>query len=137
MLWIFLQNQEWLLFSNRYLMKMNKKSTRTCFFYQGDDVAILNKVMQYVQNNETTKKLRLLTLRAKENNDLLIIDLKVLDRAYPRLILSSLNWRCFGPTIIDELSENGIFQKISCSLVHLEIDFLYRVAELGGVRLIM
>jgi hypothetical protein len=97
MLWIFLQNQEWLLFSNRYLMKMNKKSTRTCFFYQGDDVAILNKVMQYVQNNETTKKLRLLTLRAKENNDLLIIDLKVLDRAYPRLILSSLNWRCFWP----------------------------------------
>jgi hypothetical protein len=52
-----------------------------------------------------------------------LIDLKVLDRAYPEIDIEFIEL-CFGPTIIDELSENGIFQKISCSLVHLEIDFL-------------
>jgi hypothetical protein len=38
-------------------MKMNLKinSQSLCFFTKGDDVAILNKVMQYVQNNESTK----------------------------------------------------------------------------------
>jgi hypothetical protein len=47
------------IFSNRYLMKMNIKSVhKNLFFLQGDDVAILNKVMQYVQNNETTKKIK-------------------------------------------------------------------------------
>jgi hypothetical protein len=35
---------------NRYLMKMNIKSVhKNLFFLQGDDVAILNKVMQYVE----------------------------------------------------------------------------------------
>jgi hypothetical protein len=44
------------IFSNRYLMKMNLKiNSRVCVFTKGDDVAILNKVMQYVQNNESTK----------------------------------------------------------------------------------
>jgi hypothetical protein len=38
------------IFSNRYLMKMNIKSVHKNFFFlQGDDVAILNKVMQYVE----------------------------------------------------------------------------------------
>jgi hypothetical protein len=60
-------------------MKMNIKisSQELVFFYQGDDVAILNKVMQYVQNNETTKKLKIVNIKSEgENNDLLIIDLK-------------------------------------------------------------
>jgi hypothetical protein len=43
------------IFSNRYLMKMNiNQFQELVFFTKGDDVAIL-KVMQYVQNNETTK----------------------------------------------------------------------------------
>ncbi len=48
------------IFSNRYLLKMNLKinSQELVFFTKGDDVAILNKVMQYVQNNESTKKLK-------------------------------------------------------------------------------
>jgi hypothetical protein len=42
--------------------------------------------MQYVQNNETTKKLKIVNIKSEgENNDLLIIDLKVLDRAYPEI----------------------------------------------------
>jgi hypothetical protein len=40
-----------------------------------------------------------------ENNDLLISDLKVLDRAYPEIDIEFYRVRrCFGPEIIDELS---------------------------------
>jgi hypothetical protein len=40
-------------------MKMNLKiNSQEFVFSKGDDVAILNKVMQYVQNNESTKKLK-------------------------------------------------------------------------------
>jgi type VI protein secretion system component Hcp len=80
-------------------MKMNIKisSQELVFFTKGDDVAIL-KVMQYVQNNETTKKLKIVNIKSEgENNDLLIIDLKVLDEPIQRLILSSLNWKVFWP----------------------------------------
>jgi hypothetical protein len=38
------------------MKKFKDKLTRVCVFSKGDDVAILNKVMQYVQNNESTKK---------------------------------------------------------------------------------
>lgn len=38
--------------------------------------------MRYVQNNETKKKLEIVNIKSeKENNELLIIDLKLLDRA--------------------------------------------------------
>jgi hypothetical protein len=43
----------------------------------------INKVMQYVENNESTKKLKLYT-KDHENNELLST-LKVLDRAYPEI----------------------------------------------------
>jgi hypothetical protein len=66
------------------------------FFLQGDDVAILNKVMQYVQNNETTKKLKIVNIKSEgENNDLLIIDLKVLDRAYPEIDIEFIELKVF------------------------------------------
>jgi hypothetical protein len=63
-----------------------------------------------------------------------LIDLKVLDRAYPEIDIEFIELG-FGPTIIDELSENGIqnFMFIGSPGDR----FSYRVAELGGVRLIM
>jgi hypothetical protein len=73
-------------------LKMNLKieSQEFVFFTKGDDVAIINKVMQYVQNNETTKKLKNIN-KDHDNNELLISDLKVLDRAYPKSISNSLS----------------------------------------------
>jgi hypothetical protein len=48
--------------------------------------------MQYVQNNETTKKLKIVNInKDHDNNELLISDLKVLDRAYPKSISNSLS----------------------------------------------
>ena len=129
------------IFSNRYLMKMNLKinSQEFVFFTKGDDVAIINKVMQYVQNNETTKKLKIVNVKAEgENNDLLIIDLKVLDRAYPEIDIEFIELEgVFGPQIIDDLSTKWNIPKNFMFIGSPGNRFSYRVSELGGVRLIM
>lgn len=129
------------IFSNRYLLKMNLKinSQELVFFTKGDDVAIINKVMQYVQNNETTKKLKIVNVKREgENNDLLIKDLKVLDRAYPEIDIEFIELEgIFGPAIIDELSTKWNIPKNFMSIGSPGNRFSYRVSELGGVRLIM
>jgi amino acid transporter len=130
------------IFSNRYLMKMNLKinSQEFVFFTKGDDVAILNIVMQYVQNNESTKKLRIVNVKMEgaEADESLIKDLKVLDRAYPEIDIEFIELEgVFGPEIIDELSKKWNIPKNFMFIGSPGDRFSYRVAELGGVRLIM
>ena len=129
------------IFSNRYLVKMNMKinSQELVFFTKGDDVAIINKVMQYVQNNETTKKLKIVNIKSEgENNDLLKKDLRVLDRAYPEIDIEFIELEgVFGPEIIDELSNKWKIPKNFMFIGSPGNRFSYRVSELGGVRLIM
>ncbi|WPR70695.1 APC family permease [Flavobacterium sp. NG2] len=129
------------IFSNRYLLKMNLKinSQEFVFFTKGDDVAIINKVMQYVQNNETTKKLKIVNINKDHiNNDLLISDLKVLDRAYPEIDIEFIELEgVFGPEIIDILSNEWNIPKNFMFIGSPGDRFSYRVSELGGVRLIM
>jgi hypothetical protein len=130
------------IFSNRYLMKMNLKinSQEFVFFTKGDDVAILNKVMQYVQNNESTKKLRIVNVKLEGaiSDESLIKDLKVLDRAYPEIDIDFIEIEgVFGPEIIDKLSKEWNIPKNFMFIGSPGDRFSYRVAELGGVRLIM
>ncbi|MBC5838882.1 APC family permease [Flavobacterium muglaense] len=129
------------IFSNRYLLKMNLKINmqELVFFTKGDDVAILNKVMQYVQNNESTKKLKIVNVKNDgTSNDSLIVDLKVLDRAYPEIDIEFIELEGeFGPKIIDELSEKWNIPKNFMFIGSPGDRFSYRVSELGGVRLIM
>ena len=129
------------IFSNRYLLKMNLKinSQEFVFFTKGDDVAIINKVMQYVQNNETTKKLKIVNINKDHyDNELLILDLKVLDRAYPEIDIEFIELEGeFGPQIIDELSTKWNIPKNFMFIGSPGDRFSYRVSELGGVRLIM
>jgi hypothetical protein len=55
-------------------------------------MAIINKVMQYVQNNETTKKLKIVNInKDHDNNELLISDLKVLIELILKSISNSLS----------------------------------------------
>jgi hypothetical protein len=73
---------------NRYLFKAKRRlhSQEFVFFTKKDNVAILNKVMQYVQANESTKKLKIVNvIKDGEDNELLKKDLEVLDRAYPEI----------------------------------------------------
>jgi amino acid transporter len=129
------------LLSNLYLQRMHKKisSQEFVFFTKGDDVAILNKVMQYVQENETTRKLKIVNIKEPgKNNDLLKIDIEVLDRAYPEISIEFIELDGkFGPKIIDELSIKWDIPKNFMFIGSPGNRFSYRVSELGGVRLIM
>lgn len=127
--------------SNRYLnhQYFKVKSQEFVFFTKGDDVAILNKVMQYVQNNESTRKLKIVNIKkGPESNDLLIKDLEVLDRAYPEIEIEFVEREgVFGPEIIDDLSKEWGIPKNFMFIGSPGDRFSYRVADLGGVRLIM
>ena len=133
--------RKFVVLSNRYLNKMHLKviSQEFVFFTRGDDVAILNKVMQYVQNNETTKKLKIVNVKeGNSSNDLLKKDIEVLDRAYPEIDIDFIEIDgIFGPELIDELSNKWKIPKNFMFIGSPGDRFSYRVSELGGVRLIM
>lgn len=127
--------------SNRYLQKAHQKinAQEFVFFTRGDNVAILNKVMQYVENNETTKKLKIVNVKKEgDDNALLKKDLEVLDRAYPEIDIEFIEIEgVFGPDIIEELSNKWNIPTNFMFIGSPGDRFSYRVSELGGVRLIM
>jgi amino acid transporter len=127
--------------SNRYLNNIHLKvnAQEFVFFTKGDDVAILNKVMQYVQNNETTRRLKIVNVKNDDSsNEFLIKDLKVLDRAYPEIHIEFIEIDgIFGPELIDALSKEWDIPKNFMFIGSPGDKFSYRVSELGGVRLIM
>jgi len=129
------------IISNFHLKKLHTKinSQEFVFFTKGDNVAILNKVMQYVQNNETTKKLKIVNIKTEhDENVLLKRDIDVLDRAYPDIDIEFLEIEgVFGPEIIDELSIKWNIPKNFMFIGSPGNRFSFRVSELGGVRLIM
>jgi len=127
--------------SNRYLRKLSLEinSQEFVFFTKGDNIAILNKVLQYVEGNETTKKLKIVHVKNdSSNNEALIKDLEVLDRAYDNIDIEYLEIEgVFGPEIIDELSKKWNIPKNFMFIGSPGNKFSYRVSDLGGVRLIM
>ncbi|MBL0737976.1 APC family permease [Flavobacterium sp. GN10] len=129
------------ILSNRYLESLSSKinSQEFVFFTKGDDITILNKVLQYVEDNETTKKLKIVHVKKDTvDNEALKKDLEVLDRAYDSLDIEFIEIEgVFGPEIIDELSEKWKIPKNFMFIGSPGNKFSYRVADLGGVRLIM
>ncbi|WP_343586848.1 APC family permease [Flavobacterium sp.] len=129
------------ILSNRYLEKLSSEinSQEFVFFTKGDDITILNKVLQYVEDNETTKKLKIVHVKKDTvDNEVLKKDLEVLDRAYGGLDIEYIEIDgVFGPEIIDELSEKWKIPKNFMFIGSPGNKFSYRVADLGGVRLIM
>ena len=65
-------------------------------------------------------------------------DIEVLDRAYPEIDIEFIETEgVFGPEIIDELSVKWNIPKNFMFIGSPSDRFPYKVAELGGVRLIM
>ncbi|TXF79566.1 APC family permease [Chryseobacterium sp.] len=127
--------------SNRKLRNMYHKihSQEFVFFTKRDDVSILNKVMQYVEENETTKKLKIVNvMKPGEDNESLKKDIEVLDRAYPHIDIDFVEIiGDFTPDLIEELSKKWNIPKNFMFIASPSDRFSYRVADLGGVRLIM
>ncbi|HRI58945.1 MAG TPA: APC family permease [Saprospiraceae bacterium] len=128
--------------SNQYLQKMLEKinAQEFVFFTKGDNVAVLNRVLQYVENNEKTGRLKIVTVLQQGQilNEALRRDLEVLDRAYPELKIEYLEIEgVFGPELIEELSKKWGIPKNFMFIGSPGDRFPYRVSELGGVRLII
>ena len=115
-------------------------SQQMVFFTRGDNIGNLNDALLYVRANEHANRLKVVTVvREGEQAPVgLEQDLQFLDRAYPEIDIEFkvLEGR-FGPELIQELEERwGIpanFMFIGSPGDH----FLYGLAELSGVRLII
>lgn len=121
----------------RTLVKINAQEL--LFFTRGDNVAILNRVMMYVEDNEATKRLKIVHIANPEsNNEHLKKDIEVLDRAYPDIDISFVEIEGqFGPEMIDRLSKEWSIPKNFMFIGAPGNKFPYHISELGGVRLIM
>lgn len=130
------------LTSRLHIQKTLKKLQMQEFVYftKGDDVSVLNKVMMYVQENEITRKLKIVTV-LKEEQELskdFMRDFEVLDRAYPEIKIEFIQIQgTFGPEIISQLSEKWNIPQNFMFISSPSDRFTHRVEELGGVRLII
>lgn len=110
------------------------------FFSKGDDIASLNRVMIYIENNEETHRLRIVTVenekfKAKEH---IIRDIETLNRAYPDIhVTYEIINGVFGPELVSELSEKWNIPTNFMFIGSPGDRFSYRIEELGGVRLII
>ncbi|HQV52778.1 MAG: APC family permease [Flavobacteriales bacterium] len=110
------------------------------YFTKGDDVATLNHVMMYVEENEITKKLKVVTVLKEGDtvSETFLSDLDVLDRAYPDIKIEFISMHgVFGPELVDSLSADWDIPKNFMFISSPSDRFTYRVADLGGVRLII
>jgi amino acid transporter len=110
------------------------------YFSKADDISALNKAILYVQENEITKRLKIVTV-VNENRivpEAFMNDFNALDRAYPEIKLEYLQIEgIFGPELITKLSEKW---KIPSNFMFISSPgnrFSYRISDLNGVRLIM
>ena len=110
------------------------------FFSKADDISILNKVMIYVQENEITANLKIVTVlkEGQEVSEKFLSDLEVLDRMYPDIKINFITRvGKFSPELIDELSLEWNIPKNFMFISVPSNRFPYKISELGGVRLIM
>ncbi len=115
-------------------------SKQFVFFTNNDNVETLNRVMQYVKQNEPTKQIKIVAVLDKgmkaANN--LKSDIEVLDRAYPEVKIQFVEEPGkFGPEKIKELSKRW---NIPINFMFIGApgeNFPYRVQQLGEVRVII
>jgi len=122
---------------HRALIKINAQEL--VFFTRGDNVAVLNRVMIYVEENEATKNLKIVHIaNSDSDNENLKSDIRVLDRAYPEIDIDFVEIEGeFGPELIERLSQEWGIPKNFMFIGAPGNKFPYHVSELGGVRLIM
>jgi len=130
------------VFSRFHLTKEMRKLNRQPFVYftKGDNIAILNKVIIYVKENEITQKLKIVTVLQKEQqlNETFVRDFEALDRAYPDIKIEYIQIPgVFGPEIIDKLSREWNIPHNFMFIGSPSDRFPHRLQDLGGVRLII
>jgi len=122
----------------RELRNLNKQAF--VFFTKGEDISILNKVIIYVRENEITQRLKIVTVLQKEQkiDETFMRDFEALDRAYPDIKIEYIQIPgVFGPEIINRLSKEWNIPQNFMFIGSPSDRFPHRLADLGGVRLII
>ncbi len=123
---------------NKFINKLHE--SEFVFYSKADDIATLNKVMIYVQENEITRSLKIVTILKEHQQvpDQFLRDFEVLDRVYKDINMEYITIvGTFGPDLIDQLSIKWKIPKNFMFISSPGEKFSYRVEELGGVRLIL
>ena len=115
-------------------------SQQVVFFTRGDMVDNLRRAVEYVRDNEQTKRIKVVTVAEdiSKISDKLEQDLAVLDQAYPEIDLEFVKMEgTFSPALINRLSEEWKIPKNLMFIGSHGEKFKYDQASLGGVRLII
>ena len=110
------------------------------FFTRGDNLANLTSAMLYVRQNEHTNRIKVVTVVKNEAEvpPNLKRDLAFLDEAFPNIEIEFVVLiDTFSPDLIQELSKKW---EIPTNLMFIGspgTHFIYGLADLGGVRLIV
>lgn len=111
------------------------------FFTRGDNLANLNKVLLYIQQNEHTRKIKIVIVTRNEDKEIvekLEKDIEFLDREYLDIEIEFIKVKGnFGPELIQKLSKEWRIPVNFMFIGSPGDHFPYRVEELGGVRLII
>lgn len=110
------------------------------FFTRGDGVANLNEALLYVRRNEQTSRVKVVIIVQDEAEipARLPTDVAFLDEMYPDIQIELVVVHgVFGPEIIERLSQEWGVPKNFMFIGSPGTHFLYGLAELGGVRLII
>ncbi|MBD0297398.1 MAG: APC family permease [Flavisolibacter sp.] len=134
--------KRWAAISRFHITRKIRKLSEQEFIYftKGDDIAKLNKVMIYVQENEITTKLKIVTVlkEGQEISPAFMSDLEVLDRAYPDINIEFVKLRgTFGPELIQQLCKEWEVPTNFMFISSPSNKFSHRIADLHGVRLII
>ena len=116
------------------------KSQQMVFFTRGDSAATLNQAMLYVRNNEQTNRIKVVIAITDPSQipERLEKDLKYLNELYPAIQIDfEVVQGKFGPDLIQELSKRWNIPTNFMFIGSPGDHFLYGLADLGGVRLII
>ena len=110
------------------------------FFSKGDDISTLNKVMMYLNENEVTNRIKIVSVLEEYQmpTNQFLSDFDALDRAYPEVDMEYIiEQGQFTPKKVDELSNRWNIPKNFMFISSPGERFSHRVEDLGGVRLIL
>jgi len=116
------------------------KSQQMVFFTRGDNLANLNRVIQYVELNEHTNRVKIVnvTRTPEAIPEKLRKDVAFLDEEYPQIDIEFVVIKGdFGPKLIDQLSEEWDIPANFMFIGSPSGRMPHSLAELGGVRVVI
>ncbi len=122
----------------RSIRRLNR--FQVVYFTNGDDLPTLNRAVLYVLRNEPSRRLRVVHCyeHLQDIPDTLAEHLTTVDHIYPRIRIDLLLVKGhFGPELIEKLSTRLGVPKNYMFISTPGDHFPHKLADLGGVRLVM